>query len=140
VTPFPTLLAHGAFDWAVFDESAGQLKLRPRLNGDANRDGVVNFEDLLALAKNYNQQPSTDDPYNSGDFNGDGVVNFDDLLILAQHYNLTDLLDTDSVDVPQFPFDIFGAAGVPEPTTAGLIAGAVIAPLMMRGSRRRRSR
>jgi len=138
VVPFPTMLSQGAFDWAVFDESAGQLKLRPRLNGDANRDGVVNFVDLLALARNFNKQPSTDDPYNSGDFNGDGIVNFDDLLVLAKHYNLTDLLDTDSVDNPPFPFDIFGASTVPEPTTAGLLVGAVIAPLLGRGSRRRR--
>ena len=98
----------------------------------------MNFDDLLALAKTFDQQPSTDDPYTSGDFNGDGVVNFDDLLILAKHYNLTDLLPTDSVDVPQFPFSIFGASTVPEPTTAGLIVGAVIAPLLGRGSRRRR--
>jgi hypothetical protein len=139
--PLPTLIAHGGFDFAVFDEAAGLLKLRARLDGDANRDGVVGFADLLALAKNYGQQPSTDDPYTSGDFNGDGMVNFADLLILAKHYNLTDVLDTDSVNLPQYDFNIFGgptAASVPEPTTAGLIVGALIAPLLARGSRRRR--
>jgi hypothetical protein len=143
VTPFPTLLAHGAFDWAVFDESAGTLKLRPRLNGDANRDGVVNFQDLLTVARNYGQEPGTDDPYTGGDFNADGIVNFQDLLLVARHYGLTDLLDSDSVDLPQFPFDIFGSpalAAVPEPATAGLVMGAVIAPLLVRGSRRRRQR
>jgi hypothetical protein len=69
------------------------------------------------------------------------MVNFADLLILAKHYNLTDVLDTDSVNLPQYDFNIFGgptAASVPEPTTAGLIVGALIAPLLARGSRRRR--
>jgi hypothetical protein len=56
------------------------------LPGDANRDGVVNFDDLLILAKNYNGSPRT---WDTGDFTGDGVVNFDDLLILAKNYNRT---------------------------------------------------
>jgi uncharacterized delta-60 repeat protein len=54
------------------------------LAGDANRDRVVNFDDLLALAKNYNSTGAT---YGGGDFNYDGTVNFDDLLILAKNYN-----------------------------------------------------
>jgi ELWxxDGT repeat protein len=54
------------------------------LAGDANRDGVVNFSDLLTLAKNYNQTGVT---LAQGDFNGDGVVNFIDLLTLAKAYN-----------------------------------------------------
>lgn len=138
--PFPVLLGHGAFDWAVFDETAGTLKLRPRLDGDANRDGVVNFQDLLTVARNYAQETQTDDPYTSGDFNGDGIVNFQDLLELARHYGLDDLTDADKVELANFPFDLFGtgAAAVPEPTIGGLLLGAtVIAPLL---GRRRRHR
>jgi hypothetical protein len=56
------------------------------LAGDANRDRTVNFTDLLALAKNYNQSGKA---YADGDFNGDGLVNFADLLILAKAYNKT---------------------------------------------------
>jgi hypothetical protein len=54
------------------------------LAGDANRDRVVNFNDLLILAKNYNTTGAT---FGTGDFNYDGVVNFSDLLILARNYN-----------------------------------------------------
>jgi hypothetical protein len=54
------------------------------LAGDANRDRVVNFSDLLALAKNYNKTGAT---WADGDFTGDGTVNFADLLILAKAYN-----------------------------------------------------
>jgi uncharacterized delta-60 repeat protein len=54
------------------------------LAGDANRDRVVNFADLLLLAKNYNK---TGAMYAQGDFDGNGVVNFSDLLILASNYN-----------------------------------------------------
>jgi ELWxxDGT repeat protein len=54
------------------------------LAGDATRDGIVNFDDLLALAKSYNK---TGMGFAQGDFTGDGVVNFDDLLVLAKGYN-----------------------------------------------------
>jgi hypothetical protein len=47
---------------------------------------VVNFNDLLVLAKNYNAAGAT---YAQGDFNYDGVVNFNDLLTLAKNYNKT---------------------------------------------------
>jgi hypothetical protein len=145
VVPLPVLLGQGAFDWAVFDEAAGVLKLRPSIPADANRDGLVNFDDLLALAKNYNKQPQTDDPVLSADFNGDGITNFDDLLILAKHYNLTDLSDSDKIQLAQYDFNLFGdmaaaaAAGVPEPTTGGLLLAACAAPLLGRRNRRRRA-
>jgi uncharacterized delta-60 repeat protein len=56
------------------------------LNGDANADGVVNFGDLLTVAKNYNRTGAV---ISDGDFNYDKVVNFSDLLILAKAYNKT---------------------------------------------------
>jgi hypothetical protein len=56
------------------------------LAGDANRDRVVNFDDLLILVGNYNAAGAT---WARGDFDGNGVVNFDDLLILAKSYNAT---------------------------------------------------
>jgi parallel beta-helix repeat protein len=65
------------------NSTGGNFSTLPALPGDANRDGVVNFNDLLALAKNYN---ATDKTWAEGDFNGDGVVNFNDLLLLAQRY------------------------------------------------------
>jgi endo-1,4-beta-xylanase len=53
------------------------------LNGDANRDRVVNFGDLLVLASNYDRTGMT---YGQGDFNFDGRVDFGDLLLLASNY------------------------------------------------------
>jgi hypothetical protein len=62
----------------------GALEFNSALAGDANRDDRVNFNDLLALARNYNQSGKT---WSDGDFNGDGTVNFSDLLTLARNYN-----------------------------------------------------
>jgi hypothetical protein len=54
--------------------------------GDANHDRSVDFNDLVALAQNYNTIGKT---YVQGDFNYDGSVDFNDLVILAQQYNTT---------------------------------------------------
>ena len=56
------------------------------LAGDANRDRTVNFNDLVALAQNYNTSGKT---FSTGDFNADGGVDFQDLVLLAQRYNTT---------------------------------------------------
>jgi hypothetical protein len=53
------------------------------LAGDANRDGRVDFDDLLILAQNYGGAGS----FAEGDFDYSGAVNFDDLLLLAQRYD-----------------------------------------------------
>jgi hypothetical protein len=55
------------------------------LNGDANRDRTVDFNDLVPLAQNYNT--SGGKTYAQGDFNGDDSVDFNDLVKLAQNYN-----------------------------------------------------
>jgi hypothetical protein len=139
VLPFPVMFGQGAFDWAVFDETDGVLKVQPHVPGDANRDGVVNFDDLLILAKNYNHEPTTDDPSASGDFNADNIINFEDLLTLAQHYNRTDVIDGETINLPQIPFDIglgAQAAGVPEPSTAAVLIGAMALPMLRRRGRR----
>jgi ELWxxDGT repeat protein len=54
--------------------------------GDANRDRKVDFNDLAALAQNYNT--SGGKTWAQGDFNGDGGVDFLDLAMLAQRYNI----------------------------------------------------
>jgi type VI protein secretion system component Hcp len=54
--------------------------------GDANHDRTVDFNDLVALAQNYNTAGKT---FAQGNFNYDpaGNVDFNDLVILAQRYN-----------------------------------------------------
>jgi hypothetical protein len=54
------------------------------LSGDANRDGIVNFADLVILAQNYNLSGRN---FSQADFNYSGNVDFQDLVILAQKYN-----------------------------------------------------
>jgi rhamnogalacturonan endolyase len=56
------------------------------LAGDANRDRMVDFNDLLVLAQNYNQSGLTFSDGNF-DYSPEGIVGFSDLLLLAQRYN-----------------------------------------------------
>lgn len=58
---------------------------------DYTRDGLVNFDDLLQIAANYNVSGKV---FTQGDSTLDGTVNFDDLLYLAANYNssLPDIL------------------------------------------------
>jgi parallel beta-helix repeat protein len=53
------------------------------LPGDANRDGTVNFADLVAIGQNYG---GADKSYHEGDLDGDGVVGFSDLVMVSQNY------------------------------------------------------
>jgi T5SS/PEP-CTERM-associated repeat protein len=100
--------------------------------GDADFSGVVNFDDLLALAKNYNK---TGAQWTQGEFTRDGVVNFDDLLVLAKHYNQVAPADVPGASA-EFDADLAAAfAAVPEPGSIGVaVTGAVLAL----GRRRRR--
>ncbi len=76
-----TALADGAGNSRPFSMPNFTFTVLP---GDANSDAVVNFDDLLILAANYNQSQRV---FSQGDFNRNGTVNFDDLLILAARYN-----------------------------------------------------
>jgi len=54
------------------------------LAGDANRDRRVDFNDLVILARNFNQTNRT---FSQGDFNYDTKVDFNDLVLLARKFN-----------------------------------------------------
>jgi glucose/arabinose dehydrogenase len=56
------------------------------LGGDANRDRMVDFADLVILAQNYNLAGKTFSQGNF-DYSPDGLVEFQDLVILSQKYN-----------------------------------------------------
>ena len=53
------------------------------LPGDVNDDGMVDFNDLVVLARDFNQSGATPA---QGDLTGDGMVNFDDLVVLARGF------------------------------------------------------
>lgn len=58
------------------------------LAGDANRDRVVNFNDVLTVAQNYG---TSNNSFSTGnfDYSSNGLVDFGDLLIVAQNYNVS---------------------------------------------------
>jgi hypothetical protein len=97
------------------------------LAGDANGDRVVNFADLLALARNYNGTGKT---WADGDFTGDGVVNFADLLVLAKNYNKT-VSAAAAAPAPAATIDVQALAvamGIAAPTTTTPIKPTPPAP------------
>ncbi len=83
------------------------------LAGDANHDRTVDFNDLVALAQNYNTSGKT---FAGGDFNYDGTVDFNDLVLLAQRYNTT--LAAPAAAVP--------SAAVPAAAPVEVSAGQVL--------------
>lgn len=101
----------------------------PVLPGDANLDGKVDFNDLIALGRHYGQTAG----WAQGDFDQDGKTDFNDLVILARHYGQT-LTGSQlgSLD-PAFRTDVQEAfAQMPEPTALPIIALAALLPLRRR--------
>jgi ELWxxDGT repeat protein len=113
-----TLLAGGVTDPTGNPAAADYALDFYVLGGDTNRDRVVNFNDLLLLASNYNKAGLT---YAQGDFTGDGVVNFNDLLILAQNYNK-------SLPAPALPPEPVAASAAPLGSAALAVATADPSP------------
>jgi hypothetical protein len=115
---------------------ATSVLVRQTVEGDATLDGVVNFNDLVRLAQNYEADVSAGagSAWYSGDFTYDGVVDFNDLVKLAQNY--------EGSPAPSGPVAAAlggdwerAVAAVPEPGGAGAVLGGVAAAL---GQRRRR--
>ncbi len=55
----------------------------PALDGDANRDGEINFADFLVLSSNFGKMDAI---WADGDFDGNGVVDFADFLLLSENF------------------------------------------------------
>jgi hypothetical protein len=128
----------GMFLGEAVDSSA--VLVRVTRGGDANLDGVVNFDDLLSLAKHYGRDVSAaaGGAWFNGDYTYDGVVNFDDLLVLAKNYGQTAPADAIPGTTASFQADAAAAfAQVPEPAAGALLATAFA--WGWAGRRRRRS-
>ena len=126
----------GSFMGQTVDASA--VLVRYTLLGDSDLNGVVNFGDLLSLARNYGLGGGR--VWAEGDYDYNGVVNFADLLILARNYGGS--LPTEPVaGAPaDFAQDLAAAAAaVPEPSSLLVACGAALTTLLT-GRRRRRRR
>ncbi len=77
--------------------------------GDTDGDDVVGFNDLLAIARNYNT-PNPNPTFSEGDLDYDNLVNFSDLLILARAYGSTLPLPRPAIS-PVTPFRSGAAIG-----------------------------
>lgn len=140
--PASQILGENGGTFADVQVDGSSVLARYTLTGDANLDAKVDFNDLVALAQNYNSDltdfanpNATDAWWNHGDFNYDGKVNFNDLVALAQNYNTS--LPTEPIPgAPvNFQTDLAKAmSAVPEPGTLGL-AMFLLAPII--GRRRR---
>ncbi|GAH61977.1 unnamed protein product, partial [marine sediment metagenome] len=83
--------------------------------GDANLDRMVNLQDLIILANNWQQSPRA---WAEGNFNCDEVVNLQDLIFLANEWGWEAAA---------------GGGDVPEPVSLSLLAlGACLALLRRR--------
>lgn len=122
--------------------NAASVLVRYTPAGDATLDGIVDFNDLVKLAQNYNTVVSavSDGWWSRGDFTYDGMVDFNDLVKLAQNYNTA--LPADSVPGASADFrqDLAAAlAQVPEPSAALVLPAAAIAAHLRRRRARRPS-
>jgi hypothetical protein len=107
--------------------------------GDATLDGIVDFNDLVKLAQNYNTVDGAR-LWSQGDFTYDGNVDFNDLVKLAQNYNVTLPAGAIPDATPSFSADLTAAfALAPEPGTGALL-GLLSAFGLTRRTRRRRRR
>jgi hypothetical protein len=131
---FAQYLGTAAGNGLVFapDYQADGLDLVPALPGDANLDRRVDFNDLAALAQNYNRTGGV--TWRGGDFTFDANVDFNDLAILAQRYNTAF-----SAPVAGAPADFqhdwaaaIAQAQVPEPNALWVIVLALNSLLVRR--------
>ena len=89
--------------------SLAEILTAPLLQGDANRDDIVDGQDFTILKAYYGQAGYWD----KGDFNMDGAVDGQDFTILKAYFGT-------------------GGGTVPEPTVIGLLALGACLPLLRR--------
>jgi hypothetical protein len=99
------------------------------IHGDANLDGIVDFADLVQLARHFNTATNVD--WSKGDFNFDMRVDFADLVTMARNFNT----GSGSGDSFESQWRL-AQSTVPEPATMSITFAAAIACL----ARRRRLR
>jgi autotransporter-associated beta strand protein len=111
----------------VIDES-GAASVAAAAYGDTNLDGLVNFDDILAIFPSYGRQGTF--VWQQGDFTYDGKVDFNDILAMFPNYSTDDDGGNGSVN------GIVGgsSAAVPEPSAAvtAILGIAMLAAMFRR--------
>lgn len=79
------------------------------VQGDANFDGIVNGQDIAAVASHWLQTNAS--KLGTGDVTGDGIVNGQDIAMIASHW----LQTTPAVSSAFLP----GPNGIPDPNNPG---------------------
>ncbi len=123
------ILSPAGGTWGGISVDGTAILISRALRGDTDLNGVVEFDDLLALAQNYELNGTWID----GDSNYDGILNFDDLLAIAQNYGATLLADGSIRSNNNAAFETDWATArslVPEPSTL-----AFLLPLIARRRR-----
>jgi nitrous oxidase accessory protein len=65
----------------------GTVTVEAPIPGDTNGDGVVNEQDLIALAQAFSTTPESPNWNPNADFNQDGIIDAQDLRMLGRNYN-----------------------------------------------------
>jgi hypothetical protein len=65
----------------------GTVTIEAPIPGDVNYDGIVNEQDLIALAQVFSTTPESPDWNPNADFNQDGIIDARDLGMLGKNYN-----------------------------------------------------
>jgi hypothetical protein len=100
-----------AFQVMFADDSIGIAIAKPAAFGDADANGIINFDDYSFIDNGYNNNLTG---WSNGDFDGNGVINFDDYSLIDNQFNL------------QFGGGDgnAGTRAVPEPSSLAMIAVA----------------
>jgi len=80
ITPDGRVMIGYGFWTDTFDLQTFRITIAPpECEGNANGDGVVDFDDIVAVLGQWGTMPA---PWGEGDANGDGVVDFDDIVAI----------------------------------------------------------
>lgn len=110
------------------DNGSGTITVRPTLPGDADLNGVVNFNDFLILQNNFGNAGTR---FDQGNFDFNGTTNFNDFLVLQNNFGQSVTGAAVQVTAAQVAAMQSFAQAVPEPASLGL-AGLAAAGLLGR--------
>lgn len=98
----------GAFvtiSWeTVADDDVLFMDVYQAVPGDADGNGVVEFEDFLLVAENFNMPGD----WTMGDFTGDGQVNFTDFIVTSNNFGSSATVASGVASIPEPQSQLYG--------------------------------